>query len=81
MRGVVNEGFYCNIKTSTALKSSGTTRAQKRNKTKLLIIFKSRGHTGVISLRGRRLFKVEKAILKRYVFRFLPKEAKRFTRF
>ena len=46
--------------TSIALKSSGA-RAQKRNKTKSLIIFKSRGHAGVIiSLRGRRLFKVEK---------------------
>ena len=42
--------------TSIALKSSGV-QAQKRNKTKSLIIFKSRGHTGV---RGRRLFKVEK---------------------
>ena len=41
-------------------KSSGT-RAQKRNKTKSLIIFKSRRNTGVIiSVRGRRLFKVEK---------------------
>ena len=40
-------------KTSMALKSSGT-RAQKRNKTTSLIIFKSRGHRGVIiSLRGR----------------------------
>ena len=36
-------------------------RAQKRNKTKSLIISMSRGHAGVnISLRGRRLFKVEK---------------------
>ena len=36
-------------------------RAQKRNTTKSLIISKSRGHAGVIiSLRGRRLFKVEK---------------------
>ena len=49
-----------NSRTSTALQSSGT-RARKRNKTKSLIIFKSQGHTGVIiSLRGRRLFKVEK---------------------
>ena len=36
-------------------------RAQKRNKTKSLIIFKSRGHAGVIiSVRVHRLFKVEK---------------------
>ena len=43
-----------------ALKSSGA-RAQKRNKTKSLFKFKSRGHTGVIiRCRGRRLFKVEK---------------------
>ena len=42
--------------TSIALKSSGA-QARKRNKTKSLIIFKSRGHIGVIiSLRGRRLF-------------------------
>ena len=40
-----------------ALKSSGA-RAQKRNKTKSLFKFKSRGHTGVIiRCRGRRLFK------------------------
>ena len=46
--------------TSIALKSS-VARAQKRNKTKSLIIFKSRGHAGIIiSLRGCRLFKVEK---------------------
>ena len=46
--------------TSIALQSSGA-RAQKRNKTKSVIIFKSRGHTGVIiTLSGRRLFKVEK---------------------
>ena len=39
-----------------ALKSSGA-RAQKRNKTKSLFKFKSRGHTGVIiRCRGRRLF-------------------------
>ena len=39
--------------TSIALKSSGAL-AQKRNKTKSLFIFKSRGHTGVIiNLRGR----------------------------
>ena len=38
--------------TYIAVKSSGA-RAQKRNKTKSLIIFKSRGHTGaIISLRG-----------------------------
>ena len=38
------------------LKSSGA-RAQKRNKTKSLFKFKSRGHTGVIiRCRGRRLF-------------------------
>ena len=36
-----------NITSNIALKSSGA-RAQKRNKTKSLIIFKSRGHTGVI---------------------------------
>ena len=43
-----------------ALKSSEA-RARKRNKTKSLIIFKNRGHIGVIiSMRGRRLFKVEK---------------------
>ena len=42
------------------LKSSGA-RAQMRNKTKSLIVFKSRGHAGVIiSLRGRRLINVEK---------------------
>ena len=53
--------------TSMALKSSEA-RAQKRNKTKSVIIFKSRGHTGVIiSLRGRRLFKGEKQFL-RYKF-------------
>ena len=46
--------------TSMALKSSGD-RARKRNKTKSLIKFKSRGHIGVIiSMRGRRLFKGEK---------------------
>ena len=46
--------------TSIALKSSGI-RARKRNKTKSLIIFKNRGHIGVIiSIRGRRQFKVEK---------------------
>ena len=40
--------------------SSGV-RAGKRNKTKSLIIFKNRGHIGVIiSMRGRRQFKVEK---------------------
>ena len=33
--------------TSMALKSSET-RAQKRNKSKSVIIFKSRGHTGII---------------------------------
>ena len=44
--------------TSIALKSSGV-RARKRNKTKALI--KNRGHIGVIiSMRGRRQFKVEK---------------------
>ena len=38
--------------TSMALKSSEA-RAQKRNKTKSVIIFKSRGHTGVIiSVKG-----------------------------
>ena len=43
-----------------ALKSSRA-RAQKRNKTKSLFKFKSRGHTGVIiRCRGRLLFKVEK---------------------
>ena len=43
-----------------ALKSSGA-RAQKRNKTKSLFKFKSRGHTGVIiRCRGRRLFKVSR---------------------
>ena len=45
-----------------ALKSSGA-RARKRNKTKSLIKFKSRGHIiigVIISMRGRRLFKVEK---------------------
>ena len=48
---------WCNNK---ALKSSGA-RAQKRNKTKSLFKFKSRGHTGVIiRCRGRRLFMVEK---------------------
>ena len=36
-----------NNMTSIALTSSGG-RAQKRNKTKSLMIFKSRGHTGVI---------------------------------
>ena len=30
----------------------------------------------IISLRGRRLFKVEKQFLKRYVFRFLRKDAR-----
>ena len=46
--------------TSIALKSSGD-RARKRNKTKSLIIFNNRGHIGVvISMRGRRQFKVEK---------------------
>ena len=30
----------------------------------------------MVSLRGRRLFKVEKQYLKRYVLRFLPKEAR-----
>ena len=54
-------GVYNNNNiTSTALKSSGT-RAQKRNKTKSLVTFRSRGHKGVvISLMGRRLFMVEK---------------------
>ena len=48
--------------TYIALKSSGA-RAQKRNKTKSLIIFKSRGNIGVIiSIMGRRLFKVEKLV-------------------
>ena len=47
-----------------ALESS-VTRAQMRNKTESLIKFKSRRHTGVIiSLRYRRLFKVEKQFLK-----------------
>ena len=46
--------------TSIALKSSGV-RARKRNKTKSLIIFNNQGHIGVvISMRGRRQFKVEK---------------------
>ena len=47
--------------TSMALKSSGA-RARKCNKTKSLIIFKNRGHIRVIiiSMRDRRLFKVEK---------------------
>ena len=45
--------------TSIALKSSGV-RARKRNKTKSLIKFKNRGHIGVIiSMGGRRQFKVE----------------------
>ena len=61
----VGDGEASNINnniTSIALKSSGT-RTQKRNKTNLLIIFKSWGHTGVIiSLRGRELFKVEKEL-------------------
>ena len=49
---------YNNNITSMALKSSGA-RARKRNKTKSLIKFKSWGHIGVIiSMRGRRLFKV-----------------------
>ena len=51
-------------RTSIALKSSGT-QAQKRNKTKSLIIFKSRGDTGVIiSLRGHSLLKGEKQFWK-----------------
>ena len=47
-----NNNTNNNNMTSIALKSSGG-RAQKRNKTKSLMIFKSRGHTGVIiSLRA-----------------------------
>ncbi len=59
-----------------ALKSSEA-RAQKRNKTKSVIIFMSRGHTGVIiSFKGPPTILGGKAILKRYVSRFLRREAR-----
>ena len=54
-----NNNHNTNI-TSMALKSPEA-RAQKRNKTKSVIMFKSRGYTGVIiSFKGPRLFMVEK---------------------
>ena len=57
----INNNTSYNNRTSIALKSS-VTQAQKRIKIESLINFKSRARTGVviISLRGRRLFKVEK---------------------
>ena len=62
--------------TSMALKSSEA-RAQKRNKTKsvIIILVKSRGHTGVI-IKGPPTIKGGKAILKIYVLRCLRKEAR-----
>ena len=58
------------------LKSSEA-RAQKRNKTKSVIIFKSRGHTWVIiSFKGPPTIYGGKAILKRRVLRCLRKEAR-----
>ena len=63
-----------------ALKSSGA-RAQKRNKTKPLFKFKSRGHTGVIiRCRGRRLFKME-INFEEIHFEIFTKRGKTFTRF
>ena len=63
-----------------ALKSSGA-RAQKRNKTKSLFKFKSRGHTGVIiRYSGRRLFKME-INFEEISFEIFTKRGKTFTRF
>ena len=68
--------YYYIIIIIIALKSSGA-RAPKRNKTKSLIIFKSRGHIGVIiSFRGRRLLKVEKQLWRDKFWDFLRKEAR-----
>ena len=70
-----------NTITSMALKSSEA-RAQKRNKTKSVIIFKSLGHTGVIiSLRGRQLFKVEKQFWRDKFWIFYGKRQDFLTRF
>ena len=63
-----------------ALKSSGA-RPQMRHKTKSLIIFKSREHIGVIvSLKGRRLFKVEKSNFEEINLEIFTKRGKTFTR-
>ena len=73
--------FNNNNITSMALKSSEA-RAQKRNKTKSVIIFKSRGHTGVIiSFKGRRLFKVEKSNFEEISFEMFTERGKTFTIF
>ena len=60
-----------------ALKSSGT-RAQKRNTTTIVNDFQSRGHTG--SLRGRRLFEVEK-YFEKIGCDIFKERGKTFTRF
>ena len=65
LQNIIDNNNNNNDITSMALKSSET-RAQKRNKTKSVIIFKSRGHTGIIiSLKGPPTIQGGKAILKR----------------
>ena len=63
--------------TSMALKSSEA-RAQKRKKTKSVIIFKSRGHTGIII---SRLFKRWKSNFEEISFEMFTERGKTFTRF
>ena len=63
-----------------ALKSSGV-RARKRNKTKSLIKFKSRGHIGVIiSMRGANYLRW-KSNFEEISFEIFTKRGKTFTIF
>ena len=62
-----------------ALKSSEA-RAQKRNKTKSVIIFKSRGHTGVI-IRGAADYLRWKSNFEEISFEMFTERGKIFTRF
>ena len=57
---------------------SSEARPQKRNKTKSVFIFKSRGYTGVII--SRRLFKVE-SNFEEISFEMFTERGKTFTRF
>ena len=64
-----------------ALKSSEA-RAQRRNKTKSVIIFKSRGHTGIIiSFKGPSTILRWKSNFEEISFEMFTERGKTFTRF
>ena len=63
-----------------ALKFSGA-RARKRNKTKSLIKFKSRGHIEVIISRGAADYLRWKSNFEEISFEIFTKRGKTFTRF